>query len=55
MEANRFEVQSIPIVDMVQTEVSQSARQAEQTNAKVALSEVQVTDAQGAEAPDYLI
>ena len=55
MESNRFEVEGIPVVDMVQTELSQSACQAEQTNAKVALSEVQVTDAQRAKVPDYLI
>ena len=54
MEANRFEVHGVPIVDMVQTELSQTACQAKQTNAKVALSEVQITDTQWAEVPDYL-
>ena len=52
MEADRFEVHGIPVVDMIQTEVSQTVCQTEQTNGQVALSEVQVTDAQWAEIPD---
>ena len=46
VESDRFEVQGIPVVDMVQTEVSESVCQAEQTYTEVALSEVQVSNTQ---------
>ena len=52
MESNRFEVQGIPIVDVIQTEIPQSGSQAKQANTEVALSEVQVSDTQGTEIPD---
>ena len=52
MESNRFEVQGIPIVDVIQTEIPQSGSQAKQTNTEVALSEVQVSDTQGTQIPD---
>ena len=52
VESNRFEVQGIPIVDVIQTEIPQSGSQAKQTNSEVALSEVQVSDTQGTQIPD---